>query len=247
MKEGKINIPNTNFGLNSDSSPKTDKIKDKSNTINIKSKIIDNKNSQQMGKPKSNLKDNKTQEKMGHTKNQFEDIKKTKMNYEGTKNNFMNDLNNSNPNINNNKQLDKRGSFPNNSEKSYTYSDGEEKKIKGIFGFKNNKIFNNCFMNSSLQNLFCCKEFTKLIHSVKDEDLKPLSKEIKQLIDQINKGETLLDPTNIKDILSEEEEKYKYNQQSDANEFITIFLNRLLKELNGKGEYNQPKIPADIL
>ena len=44
MKEGKINIPNTNFGLNSDSSPKTDKIKDKSNTINIKSKIIDNKN-----------------------------------------------------------------------------------------------------------------------------------------------------------------------------------------------------------
>ena len=39
------------------------------------------------------------------------------------------------------------------------------------------------------------------------------------------------------------EEKYKYNEQNDANEFITIFLNQLLKDLKGIGEYWIEKIP----
>ena len=35
----------------------------------------------------------------------------------------------------------------------------------------------------------------------------------------------------------------KYNEQNDANEFITIFLNQLLKDLKGIGEYWIEKIP----
>lgn len=38
---------------------------------------------------------------------------------------------------------------------SYGYYEYKE-KYQGIFGFSNNKLMNNCFMNSSLQNLLHC-------------------------------------------------------------------------------------------
>ena len=136
------------------------------------------------------------------------------------------------------------------SDSNYGYSNYKE-KIKGIYGFYNNKITNNCFMNSSLQNLLHCEDFTNRIHSISDTNLynKPLAKEIKNLMTQIYKGENELDPRKIKVILSEVEEKYKYNEQNDANEFITIFLNQLLKELNGTSpnEYQTEKIPKTEL
>ena len=131
------------------------------------------------------------------------------------------------------------------------YYSSYKEKIPGIFGFHNNKIINNCFMNSSLQNLLHCENFADRIHSIPDNKLsdKPLAKEIKNLITEINNGETELDPRKVKSILSTVEEKYKYNEQNDANEFITIFLNQLLKELNGvsANEYVTEKIPSDEL
>ena len=54
-------------------------------------------------------------------------------------------------------------------------------------------------------------------------------------------------PAKIKEILSEVEEKYKYNEQNDSNEFITIFLNQLLKDLKEIGEYKGGKIPDNEL
>ena len=122
-----------------------------------------------------------------------------------------------------------------------------KKKVPGIFGFYNNKIYNNCFMNSSLQNLLHCEEFTKLLHSIPDYNLsdKPLAKEVKSLIGQMNRGEDELDASRIKGILSNVEEKYKHNEQQDANEFITIFLNQLLKELKGSSGYSTKNIPND--
>ena len=131
---------------------------------------------------------------------------------------------------------------------SYDYYRSKE-KYKGIFGFSNNKLMNNCFMNSSLQNLLHCETFKALLHSIQDKNLsnKPLTREVKSLITQINNGEDDLDPRNIKSILSDIEEKYKYNEQNDANEFITIFLGELLKELKGIGEYKTENIPKDEL
>jgi ubiquitin C-terminal hydrolase len=104
-------------------------------------------------------------------------------------------------------------------------------------------------MNSSLQNLLHCERFSDLLHSISDNKLynKPLSKEVKKLISQMYDGEDELDSTKVKTILSEVEEKYKYNYQNDANEFITIFLNKLLIELKDEGKYETNNIPSDVL
>ena len=47
-----------------------------------------------------------------------------------------------------------------------------------------NKYGNNCFMNSSLQNILHCENFIDRIHSISDKNLfnKPLTREIKILI-----------------------------------------------------------------
>ena len=65
----------------------------------------------------------------------------------------------------------------------------------------------------------------------------------------MKKGEKSYNPKNINAILAEVEEKYKYTEQNDANEFITIFLNQLLKELNGifQNGYTTGKIPKNDL
>ena len=106
-------------------------------------------------------------------------------------------------------------------------------------------------MNSSLQNILHCETFIKLMRSIQDYKLtnKPLAREIKNIINQIDNGKDELDLSNIKSILSEVEEKYKYNEQNDANEFITIFLNQLLKELIGFGieNYKLCKVPNNEL
>ena len=121
-----------------------------------------------------------------------------------------------------------------------------KEKIKGIYGFKNNKLSYNCFMNSSLQNLFHCNHFITLMRSInKKLEGKKLANEIKSLIKQIDNGIDDLESKKIKEILGESIEKYRYNEQNDANEFIILFLNQLLKELYEIGKYQPGKIPIN--
>ena len=147
--------------------------------------------------------------------------------------------------ISNNSKSNKDTSKNSGYDSSYGYYN--QKKVDGIFGFQN--VYNNCFMNSSLQNLLHCEKFVDLLRSIPDHQLtnKPLAREVKSLIIKIDNGKDELDPSKIKSILSEVEEKYKYNAQNDANEFITIFLNQLLKELVGNGNYITDNIPNDPL
>jgi ubiquitin C-terminal hydrolase len=179
-----------------------------------------------------------------------------------SKNNASNSNQSSSYNVSSNNNYERSHNSYNNSSYYYsgTYYSNDyynnysnhyyyKEKIKGIFGFSNNKMLNNCFMNSSLQNLLHCEKFCGLLHSISDNKLynKPLSKEVKKLICQMYNGEDELDSTKVKTILSEVEEKYKYNSQNDANEFITIFLNKLLIELKDEGKYETSNIPSDDL
>ena len=102
-------------------------------------------------------------------------------------------------------------------------------------------------MNSSLQCILNSKNFLSYLETMpkKNNPNMRLTNEILIFLDLLRKGETLLNPSEIKEILSEVEEKYKYNDQNDANEFITIFLNQILKELKGLGEYKVQKLPND--
>ena len=105
-------------------------------------------------------------------------------------------------------------------------------------------------MNSSLQCFTHCTSFCKRLHSILDNNLndKELSKKFKKILSDIDKGIDQIDSSGIKIILSKAEKKYIGNEQNDANEFITIFLNTLLKELKGIGEYKRINyIGEDVL
>ena len=134
----------------------------------------------------------------------------------------------------------------------------------GIFNNKNNsnlnmnnieKNINNCYINASLQTFLHLNDFITDVRSINIKDNKKdnmkLTFEFKNLINQyINENNFIvrnINPIEIKKILSEINEKYKYNYQEDANEFITIFLNEMMKEVKGIGikDIKPIKIPDD--
>jgi ubiquitin C-terminal hydrolase len=127
----------------------------------------------------------------------------------------------------------------------------DKNKIKtytGMIRFENYKRRNLCFINSSIQCFLQLKQFKDNILKIKNEDLNKLelTKEFKNLLIKIENNEIKSNVLNIKKILSKVEEKYKTNEQCDANEFISIFLNQMLNELKGIGPLSNNIFPNNI-
>ena len=109
-----------------------------------------------------------------------------------------------------------------------------------LYGFENS--MNNCYMNASLQIL---SRVNKLIEKIKEiKQNTPLIDEFKLLLIKIQKGEKRIDTIGIKRVLSEINDNYKNDNQEDANEFISIFLNTMLEETK-KSSDKFPKIDID--
>ena len=102
----------------------------------------------------------------------------------------------------------------------------------------NTKLKNSCFLDSSLGCFLSLNDFCWNILSIKtnkENKEMELVTELKDLIRKKNKNETL-DFKKIKEILGKVNEEYNKNNQEDVNEFISIFLEQLIKELIGKGD-----------
>ena len=129
-----------------------------------------------------------------------------------------------------------------------TTTKNEDDKIK-LFGLKNQKF--DCYLNSSLQVFFHLENFNEKIKKLQNQRKdKELTYKYLILLKEIDSGITIIDPKDIKSTLSKIEEKYKFGNQQDANEFISIFLNQMKEEVKlvdfEKQMYeNIPKIEKD--
>ena len=107
--------------------------------------------------------------------------------------------------------------------------------INELYGFINNG--NNCYLNSSLQLLTRVKELRINILNFKYENMcfdtiteGKIYIEFKNIIQDIINGKKIIDPRKLKKVMGMIDERYKDNNQEDANEFISNFLDGLLNE-----------------
>lgn len=121
------------------------------------------------------------------------------------------------------------------------------KKIERKYSKKKiSNIYNICYMNSSIQCLFHCRDFINKILEYKKEkfEVGKLTEStvnlIKDMLNPQNKNKDLT-VTEIKEAMGESIELYKENKQEDANEFISNYLNLLHEEISDKDKINIKK------
>ena len=107
-----------------------------------------------------------------------------------------------------------------------------------LYGFINDG--NNCYLNSSLQLLTRINEMKNKIINYKgnintDSITKgKLFKEFKNILENISNGKNSINPKGLKNVMGKIDERYYQNNQEDANEFISNFLEGLLDEIGDK-------------
>ena len=110
------------------------------------------------------------------------------------------------------------------------------------------KTGNICYMNSSIQCLFHLKDFTDNISNIKYK--KPLTEATSDLINEMKnfsekgeknkKNKEALSVEKIKNEMGKIDTRYFQNNQEDANEFISNFLEGLLDENGDKESLPKP-------
>ena len=113
---------------------------------------------------------------------------------------------------------------------------------EGFTTFKRKKFsnFENlCFMNSSMQCLAHLVNFRTKILNFKNPS--NLIKEIQNLFIDMKNGKKYSNVSGIKKVLSDVNDRYKENNQEDANEFISTFLDTILEDTKSSLD-EMPKI-----
>ena len=130
-------------------------------------------------------------------------------------------------------------------EKESKYRNDEFYPINQLYGFINNG--NNCYLNSSLQLLTRINDLKINIFNYNYENIcadavtkGKLFLEFRKILQDIQNGKHYIDPKKLKKVMGEIDEKYKDNNQEDANEFISNFLDGLLDEIGDKNNLPKP-------
>ena len=156
--------------------------------------------------------------------------------------NIINQQNNNNNMSSSSLKFDKNKNPMKNNE-AFNNENREEKNgiNEGLYGFNNPG--NDCFMISSLQLLSHINEFSNLIEKNNNKNMREIqlsSKYYETIIKEIKKGEKIIYVNEIKEEMAKLNKRYETNNQQDANEFISLFLNEILLETQGTADLNNP-------
>jgi ubiquitin C-terminal hydrolase len=108
-------------------------------------------------------------------------------------------------------------------------------KDRRILGLRN--LGNSCYMNSSLQAIINCKEFSDYFYSCDDKKLaikKKLSASFSELVKEFDTTDEYIAPIKFKRILGSKINIYNERSEQDAMEFITDLLDLIHEEIKIK-------------
>ncbi len=113
--------------------------------------------------------------------------------------------------------------------------------IKGYKHYKKTKLYNSCYINASIQCLFRFDRFVNEIMKY-DKNKGNLLIATKDLIHRMqtpkNNNKQQCSVLDIKKAMGEKYEKYIDDNQEDANEFISNYLNGLIEQTQDNIEIN---------
>jgi len=121
-----------------------------------------------------------------------------------------------------------------------------DQKIK-YYKKKNNSNLNNaCYINSSIQCLFRLDEFVKSILKCDGGSLTTATQNLIRKMKNYNKKNNIIcSVEEIKIAMGKENNFYNGEEQGDANEFISNYLNYLIEETKDTAKINWNCLPKD--